>query len=234
MTEPWRALQARYKAILASGVDPPLRRAGFGKSGSYYRQWVGGDLCRIIHADRPKIRVPGHTSFVFDCRFFLAAMWEIFQEGPWNRAKPEGAGILDVRIGYLCPEKRDLWWDLRPDDSEDHDARVADDLRRRLQEYVLPWFDLFQRPKDIGDYLSAPEPGPGRYRYGYREIVQDAANLRGAAIAYYAAHEFSLARRMLDLADRTVNVPQSTASNADLRRRLENLMAEKSGTDSRS
>jgi hypothetical protein len=136
---------------------------------------------------------------------------------------------IKVRVSEICGDRGDKWWDLHSDDPPARDDEIIADLRERVHRCVLPWFEQFRSVRDIGDYLSAPERGPGRARFGYREIVQCAGDLRSAAIAYFAANEFQLARRMLELAERTVNIPVSAEMNADLRARLEKLIAEKTG-----
>jgi hypothetical protein len=187
---------------------------------------MGEDFCYVVWPYGSKTTLPGQSSFTVDCHVFVAATWQVYPEYALSRERQIGHTIK-VRVSQICDDRGDKWWDLRSDDSPARDDEIVADLRERVHRCVLPWFEQFQSVRDIGDYLAAPERGPGRARFGYREIVQSAGDLRSAAIAYFAAGEFGLARKMLELAERTVNIPVSAEMNADLRAQLEKLIAEK-------
>lgn len=227
------ALQLRYKRICNLGLSEPLRKAGFKRNGRRFVRWIGEDFCYIVWPYRDKITLPGESSFTVDCHVFVAATWQIYPEYVASRRRQLGHTIK-VRVSQICGDRGDKWWELRSDDPPARDDEIVADLRERVHGCILPWFEQFRIVRDIGDYLSAPEYGPGRARFGYREIVQSAADLRNAAIAYFAARDFDLARQMLELAEHTVNIPVSAEMNADLRARLEKLIAEERGGSSGS
>jgi hypothetical protein len=220
------ALQLRYKRVCNLGLSEPLRKAGFKRNGRSFIKWIGEDFCYVVWPYRSKVTLPKQSSFTIDCHVFVAATWQVYPEYVPSRRRPFGHTIK-VRISEICGDRGDKWWDLHSRDSPGRDDEIIADLRQRVPGCVLPWFEQFRTARDIGDYLAALERGPGRARFGYREIVQSAGDLRSAAIAYFAAGEFDLARRMLELAERTVNIPVSAEMNADLRARLEKLIAEK-------
>jgi len=228
-----KALQLRYQRIRNLGLSEPLRKTGFGRRGGRFVRWIGDDLCHVVWPYRGKVTLPGQSSFTVDCHVFVAATWKVYPEYVLSVQRQLGHTIK-VRVSQICDDRGDKWWDLRSDDSPARDDEIIADLRERVHRCVLPWLGQFRSVRDIGDYLAAPERGPGRARFGYREIVQCPSDLRSAAIAYFAAGEFGLARQMVELAERTVNIPVSAEMNADLRARLEKLIAEKAGSASGS
>ncbi len=220
------ALQLRYKRVCNLGLSEPLRKAGFKRNGRSFVKWIGEDFCYVVWPYRGKITLPNRSSFTIDCHVFVSETWQVYPEYVPSRRRSLGHTIK-VRISEICGDRGDKWWDLNSDDLPERDDEIIADLLQRVHRNVLPWFEQFRTVRDVGEYLAAPERGPGRARFGYREIVQCAGDLRSAAIAYYAAGEFDFARRMLDLAERTVNIPVSAEMNADLRTRLEKLIAKK-------
>jgi len=223
-----KALQLRYNRICNLGLSEPLRKAGFKRKGRSFVKWVGESFCYVVWPYRSKTTLPDQSSFTVDCHVFVAATWLVYPDYELGRRRLLGHTIK-VRVSEICGDRGDKWWGLHSDDPPARDGEIAADLSERVHRCVLPWFGQFRSARDIGDYLSAPERGPGRARFGYREIVQCPGDLRSAAIAYFAAGEFDLARRMLALAERTVNIPVSAETNADLKARLEKLIAEKTG-----
>jgi len=223
-----KALQLRYQRICNLGLSEPLRKTGFRRRGRRFVKWIDDELCHVVWPYRGKITLPGRSSFTVDCHVFVAATWKVYPEYALSVQRQLGHTI-NVRVSQICDDRGDKWWDLRSNDSPARDDDIIADLRERVHRCVLPWLEQFQSVRDVGDYLATPERGPGRARFGYREIVQSPGDLRSAAIAYFAAGEFGLARKMLELAERTVNIPVSAEANAELRARLEKLIAEKTG-----
>ncbi|MCW5772410.1 MAG: hypothetical protein KIT16_12285 [Rhodospirillaceae bacterium] len=224
MSETRAILQKRYDFIFKCGIGAPLNQVGFARQGSRFVKWVGEDFCFIVSPYRNRISRPGKSRFSIACFVFVAAEWRIFSEQAWSVERRIGATI-DVNFNQISFPRFPQWWELSATDPPGADQTTVEDLRRIFESCVIPWFEQFRTLRDIGDYLSSPDYGPGRARYSYREIVQTARDLCKAAIAYWAAGDFERARRMLDLAERTVANPQSRASTAELRCRLERLMA---------
>ncbi len=226
MTEVRRQLLEKLRRVFAIGVDRPLKAAGYRKQAFRYSRTIADGLLHLVEVERGRFPAPDETEFTAICGAYLTLVWSVYPDS-FDIGKPrESCCLVRSRIGFLGPERLDTWWSIKVKDSEATLERMAHDLHRRFDDQVLPWLSKFDSAKAIGDYLVAPEKAPGRIRYPYREIVQGAHDLRNAAIAYFAGGDYTRAREILDLAAKTVGVATSQKATAELRARLEQLIAE--------
>jgi len=223
MNESRRELLEKLKRVLAAGVDRPLKSAGYRKRGFRYLRPVANGLLHVVEIERGRFPAPDKTDFTASCGAYLELVWLIYPDR-FDIGKPqESCCLVRSRIGFLGPERLDTWWTIKIADDDAALARIADDLHRRFVDQALPWLSRFDSAQAIGEYLVAPGKAAGRIRYPYREIVQDAADLRNAAIAYFAAKDYVRATALLDMAASTVGTVHSKEATAHLRERMERL-----------
>lgn len=225
MKETRRLLLEKLKRVLAMSVDRPLKAAGYRKRGFRYIRNVANGLRHVIDVERGRFPAPDETKFTASCGAHLELVWRIYPDR-FDFGKPQvSCCLVESRIGFLGSERLDTWWTIKIGDDETSLQRMVDDVHTRIVDQVLPWLSQFNSAQAIGEYLVAPDKAPGRIRYSYREIVQDAGDLRNAAIAYFGAGNHLRASELLDLAATTVGTVHSKKATAELRARLEHLNA---------
>lgn len=228
MNETRRDLLEKLKRVLAAGVDRPLKASGYRKRGFRYLRPVANGLLHVVEIERGRFPPAlDKTDFTASCGAYLELVWLIYPDR-FDVGKPqESCCLVRSRIGFLGLERLDTWWTIKIADDDAALGRMAEDLHRRFVDQVLPWLSRFDSAQAIGEYLVAPEKAAGRIRYPYREIVQDAADLRNAAIASFAAKDYARSTALLDMAASTVGTERSKEMTADLRGRMERLSAQR-------
>lgn len=226
-----RLLLDKLKRVLADGVDRPLKAAGYRKQGFRYCRKVVEGLLHLVEIERGRFPAANETQFTASCGAYSTAVWSIYPDR-FDAGRPrQSCCLVDSRIGFLGPERLDTWWSIKANDDDVTLERMAHDLRRRFEDQILPWLAQFDSARAIGRYLVAPEKAPGRIRYPYREIVQDAHDLRNAAIAYFAAGDHDRAYALLKMAAKTVGTARSKEMTDELRDRLARLAGQQPDRD---
>lgn len=227
VSESRKRLNRFYRRVVRKGVFETLRKHGFRNEHGCYLRFVGQEVVWSVRAVRPPSwAVPGETHFTMACAVFVTAVEQLFPEG--GRVTYDPASILSQirpEVDQISRNRGDNNWCVNENATEMDLIALENSLSRVFEHYVVPWFGQFQTAMAVADYLASPERGPGRTRIGYREIPQDARDLRNAAIAYFGAGEYLRAREMLDLAAKTID-PAPDLS-AELRERMERLIAQR-------
>jgi len=227
VSESRKRLDQLYRRVVRNGLVGTLRRHGFRKEAGDYLHFVGQEVVCAVRPVRPPLWAkPGEVRFTTSCAVFVTAIEQLFPEGKGPTYHADST-ISQIRpqVAEISGEDKGSSWCIREDASEDALSALERAISRVFEVHVLPWFGQFQTAKAVADYLASPEVGPGRIRLGYREIPQDARDLRNAAIAYFGAGEYKRAREMLDLAARTID--PATHLTVDLRERMERLIAQR-------
>lgn len=225
VSEARKRMNANLKRLIGEGLTPSLRSQGFRRKGwDHWRDLASGVSYQVLVYRASHLQPADATEFYLDCSVSVHAYFDLFPEHGAEfglHKSPSGVYVRPKQLSsmrYLDP------WSLPEGVSEDGFRAIAQNLTELAERYILPWFSQFQGPKDVGDYLASPEPGPGRHPLSYREIPQQAPDLRNAAIAYFGAGEYGRARQMLRLAETTID-RHGSHMTADLRERMERLIA---------
>lgn len=213
-----------FDRILAHGIRPLLKEAGFAKSGAEFRR-RRGDLVDCLQFQRGRWDGPRQLSFTVNCGVYVPGTGEVWADVRANEGPAEVRASVRDRIGYVCGGRFDTWWELPIRASKRKVAATSDDLVDRLRYKVLPWLEQFASPTDVGDYLVNPAPGPGRVRIGYREIVQSAEDLCEAAACYVVGGRIDLANKWLDVAIEAGKPRWRRDRAHELKARIERLVA---------
>jgi hypothetical protein len=111
-----------YKRRILEAVAEVLRAAGFRKKGSHFTR----DIAEVVHLVTLQSSV-GNTADAVRVTVNLG-VWIPALEGD---AKPDiWSAHWRERLGFLMPEKRDVWWDAASDGEANVVAgRIADAVR---------------------------------------------------------------------------------------------------------
>jgi hypothetical protein len=213
-----------FDRILAHGIRPLLKDAGFAKSGSEFKR-RRAELIDCLQFQRSQWDGPRRLSFTVNCGVYVVGAREVWTDACIGERPAEVKAALRSRIKPICGEERDIWWALSVRAGERKIAAAAEDLVERLRDKVLPWFERLTSPIDVGDYLVDPAPGPGRIRFGYREVVQSADDLCEAAACYVAGGRIDLAYKWLDVAIEGGKPKWRRDMARELKARIERLVA---------
>jgi hypothetical protein len=213
-----------FNRILEQGVRPLLKEAGFAKSGLEFKR-RRGDLIDCVRFQRGRWDGPRRLSFTVNCGVYVVGAREVWTDACIGERPGEVKAAVRARIGSVCGDEADVWWELSVRWRRRKVAAAADDLVERLRDKVLPWFGRFRTPINVGDYLVDPEPGPGRVRIGYREVVQSAEDLCEAAACYVVGGRIDLAHKWLDVAIEGGKPKWRREMARELKARIERLVA---------
>jgi len=186
----------------------------------------------VIHAiavRRSPWTESSRIDFFLDCGVSVQAWRRLFPDWKWSPAPADPLTQIYVRLREISAGQLDDGGEINNIDDEKRLEELSTKLAAAVERYLLPFFNRFQTAKQVADYLSAPESGPGKVRRGYREIPQDAGDLRHAAIAYTGAGEYARAFEMLELAETTID-RHGKGHTADLRKRIERYIARQSAS----
>jgi hypothetical protein len=225
ISEARKRMNANFKRLIAEGLTPSLRSKGFRRKGwDHWRDLASGISYQVLVYRASHMQPANATEFYLDCMVGIHAYFDLFPERKAEFALHKSPSHIFVRPKQLSSMRYLDPWCLPENVSEDGLRTIARNLADLTNRYIVPWFGQFRGPKDVGDYLGSSEPGPGRHPLSYREVPQQAPDLRNAAIAYFGAGEYGRARQMLRLAETTID-RHGRHMTADLRERMERLIA---------
>lgn len=212
-----------FNRILARGIRPLLKGAGFAKSGAFFRRYRG-DLVDCLQFQRSGNAVPD-LNMTVNCGVYVIGSGEVWADFRAGEKPHVFTSSVEDRIAAICDEAYDRWWRLPPTATDEQSAEVSDDITARLRDAVLPWMERFRSARDVGDYLVDPARRPGEYHrgkpiYPTRRGVGDMCE---AAVCYLIAGRLDLAHRWLGLAIATQD-PRYPGARS-LKARIERLVA---------
>jgi hypothetical protein len=226
ITEARKRMNENFMRLIKHGLTDCLRDHGFKRKDMTHWRDLDSGVTYVVLPFRPKeTQPPDGTSFYIDCSIGVHASQELYPEHLRPR-HTYNAQQLQFRPGDVTNHKFGDHWLISADITKDQLQLEVTNLRRLFADHVIPWFERFQNPKDVGDYLASPEEGPGRRPVSYREIPQQALSLRNAAIAYFGAGEIDRAREMISLAEKTID-RHGRHLTTILRERIEQLVAQR-------
>lgn len=114
----------------------PLAMYGFReRSGHFYRQ--SGDLFHGIHFQASRYGTRTTGNFTVNLVITSPSLYGYWTGGRLPPSPANALWPIHFRIGFLCPESRDLWWAIDPDTDI---SAVAEDVKSRLVQYALTFF----------------------------------------------------------------------------------------------
>lgn len=146
----------------------------------------------VLDIERSRWNDTLESQFTVNCGVFIAGVTSLY----FNRPERLRVGTIDccihVRLGMLAADRLDKWWKLRVDDDvAAADQRIGKELAERLTQHVFPFFDHFQNPDQVLQFLTRP-----------RTMKEEQIWPPAGAIAFcYAAALASLLERPQDVAE---------------------------------
>src|SRR3569623_3233665 len=138
-----------FKQQILAAVTEVLRPAGFQKKGTLFTR----DFADVVHLVTVQAGV-GSTADSVRTTVNL---------GVWVPAlapdeKPDiWAALWQVRLGFLMPEKRDVWWEAASDDEA---GAVAERIAGAIREFGLPALSrLAERRALLHQWKTGEAPG---------------------------------------------------------------------------
>ncbi|KPJ65105.1 MAG: hypothetical protein AMJ43_11410 [Coxiella sp. DG_40] len=123
-----------YKRIIEKHVLPFLEELGFRRFGDSFKIIVSGNI-GIIDFQKSNKSTNNHVFFTVNLAVILHSLYEF--EGfhtPIEKLREEN-GHWRERLGYLLPERSDVWWEVSKD--TDMDA-IGHELVLIIKDYAIP------------------------------------------------------------------------------------------------
>ena len=131
-------------------VAKPL---GYAKSGARFFRLLGDGACAVWY--QTEARTSGGARFTVDLEVCYREICD-----PPVESLPRGATLPEQhwqeRLGFLLPERRDVWWDVDGSNAEEVAHQHAIHFRERIHPELL-------RATDLGRALDGWRQGRGRW-----------------------------------------------------------------------
>lgn len=171
-------LDNRLNTILKTEVTPLLKELYFKKRQLIYSCDFDG-LSWLVNIQKSRWNDQEEAQFTVNCGVYISGVLSVYA----NMSEPAKPKIehccCSARIGMLTPEKKDIWWKLTSGDSDAVDGSVAQDLRSKIENVVLPFLNKFKSPQavanflssDLGDEYNQVAPATKAQRFAYSAII---------------------------------------------------------------
>ncbi len=190
-----KIFDSRLNSILKMEVTSLLKDLGFRKKQLIYACPVDG-LSWLIDIQKSQWNDQEEAHFTVNCGVYVPGVLSIYA----NMSEPSTPKIehcsFSVRIGMLIPEKKDLWWRLAVNDFESTDSEIAQDLRSKIENVILPFLGKFKSVMDVAAFLSS-DLGD---KYAQVAPVTTAQRLAYSAIIYSKVGNSTKAKKILNMA----------------------------------
>src|SRR5436190_1476724 len=139
--------------VVRTHLKPALKELGFKSKGvTFYR--ANGELTEIVSPQKSQWNGAAEAKFTIN----LGVYWPKVQE-PLKRAAStlppsESQCTLRQRLGILFGEKRDHWWQMRP---ESDVGAIGKDVVEKVRAYGLPWLARASSLEEAPNMANAAE-----------------------------------------------------------------------------
>ncbi len=136
--------------ISATACRPILSRLGFRRAAPHFWRVVNGlSQCVNFQASAWGSREAGR--FTINLGISSPALFEGFTGRRFPKEPAAALWPVNTRIGFVMPERRDLWWDV--DETTDV-TRVGDQVATALSDYAVPWLQKLATRRDLIDAVE--------------------------------------------------------------------------------
>ncbi|MCV2357309.1 DUF4304 domain-containing protein [Paucibacter sp. B2R-40] len=141
------------KELIDAAIAPlstVLREAGFKKSGRRFKRDVG-EVRLFLDVQASQWNRDQSASFTINLAVFAPSVLRKLGEDVGDAPNSEAGCTWLDRIGFLTPEKKDLWWKLDSAESvKDVSSRVLETVHR----YAIPWLVGAETYEGLCDILA--------------------------------------------------------------------------------
>ena len=131
-----------------------LKPFGFRRrSPHFYRE--SQDLIHAVHFQASQWGSSDSGSFTINLVVTSPVLYPYWTGRAFPKNPATAAWPVQVRLGTVCPEERDMWWDVEP---ETDISALGADISARLQEHAIPFFDSFPDSAPLLHALSQQSP----------------------------------------------------------------------------
>ncbi|MGZ0707310.1 DUF4304 domain-containing protein [Coraliomargarita sp. W4R53] len=136
---------------------PALKEAGFKRRSPHiFRE--KSELIHAIHFQASQWGSQENGSFTVNLCVTVESLYRFWTGKPLPKNPATAGWPIQVRLGDVCPEGHDLWWDI---DAKTNLQKIGEDVSTRLTKYALPFFEDFQAVRDIRTAINSKNPPAG-------------------------------------------------------------------------
>ena len=137
-----RDTAAVFKELLSRLQKELLKKKGFKKNGSNFRQYLPDGTCKIINFQKSLYNSDGECAFTIN----LGLYFQKDQEKP-NLHFKEYECIVRTRVSAISTKYTgDKWWNITEITDPD---QLYSELCMLMTEDILPWLDQFASRSDV-------------------------------------------------------------------------------------
>jgi hypothetical protein len=134
----------------------------------------------LVDIQKSRWNDPSEARFTLNCGIYVRGVLTTYANRP-DRASPRIEDCcISARIGVLAKEAKDVWWKLMATgDTELSDSIVGDEIRERIEQFLLPFLREFETVQRVAMFLDAPiarssslvSPQSEAQRYCYAAVL---------------------------------------------------------------
>lgn len=143
-----------YRKVVFSSLREALGDAGFKARGSTLSR-SSGDVLHLVDLQGSQTS----TSTMFKCTVNLGVLVLVLHLEDYGQSRAPATWLAHwrERLGFACPERRDLWWTAS---SAAEAQGIADDIASRAKTFAVPALDaLPDSARLLGLLQSGRSPG---------------------------------------------------------------------------
>ncbi len=139
---------------------PILNELGFKrKSPHYYR--ANGDLFHCIHFQASQWGSHDKGSFTVNLIVTAEKLYKYWTGASLPKNPATATWPIQVRLGDVCPEARDKWWEIKPHTDI---SQVGNEIVNRIKNYGLHFFGKYNSIGDIRAAFTSPKKYAGLFQ----------------------------------------------------------------------
>jgi len=144
----------KLNSILKNQVTPFLKELGFKKNLLIYSRDVG-ELKWLIDIQKSRWNDESEAQFTLNFGVYVPGVLSTYANMP-EPAKPKIEHCsCSARVGMLTSERKDKWWKLTSDDSQEVVDEISQDLLSKIREIAVPFLSKFNSSLEVAEFLSS-------------------------------------------------------------------------------
>ena len=123
--------------IVKTGLAPVLKAEGYRKTARTFRM-AGSDFTKIVNVQASSWNSIEDGKLTINLGVFFPAVAVLHDQVTFRHPPRECDCLVQERIGFLMPEARDFWWEVRQDSNL---PAIAEETVKAWREFGKPWLE---------------------------------------------------------------------------------------------
>src|SRR6185295_16565931 len=147
--------QQIFESILNDTLKPIFKSNSFKTPGQCFYQ-DAEDFKKLFQVQKSRSNTADSIKFTFNIGIFDKIAYIEFHDGALLKNPKPNDCVINTRIGYLLPSKKDIWYIIESYASKEN---IEMQIKNDISLHCLPYFDKFKSKNDLlSEYLTTENP----------------------------------------------------------------------------